>query len=759
MKRLLSTTAALSLAFAPIQPWPLLAQGVDLTMADDGRIVDADGTVLCVPSGAGDCDIGSLQQALTDAVADGGDEGLAAAIADLEAQAAAVAADQNAAAAIAQSEAEAQTAADVDAQAVADAEAQVTADAEAQAAADGEAQAIADADAQAAADAEAQATAAADAQAAADANAQAAADAEAQATAAADAQAAADAEAQATADANAQAAADAEAQVIADAEAQATADADAQAAADAEAQATADANAQAAADAEAQVIADSEAQATADADAQAAAADAEAAAGAEAQVAADAALQDEADAQLEADVPTQEPTDVAAETPLQPVSDEAEAALAAAAAAETPLQPVSDEAEAALAAAAAAEAEASVAAAATAKAPAPEPVDVPVVSESQTQSLTDLLTNTDGVTAAAVGAAAGLLAGASGNAPVESGAVNADAPADVTMTTVTEANSRASFQEFAAAPTVAEGGKKKSGLSDLEKAGLLALGALAVGVVLNNGREVVANTGDRVVVRNDQGDYQVYKDDDTLLRRPGSTVRTENYSDGSTRSIVARQDGTEVVTIRDASGRVLRRAAYDQNGNEVVLIDDTIAEQRIDVSTLPRPREDRVTISTRDENAALKAALARAEAEQIGRAFSLRQIREIKEVRRLAATIDVENITFETNSAVIRTTEARKLADLGRLMADILQGSRDEVFLIEGHTDAVGSAVSNLTLSDRRAESVALALTEYFGIPPENLVVQGYGESDLRVASQADERLNRRVAVRVVTPLLRTAAR
>ena len=61
----------------------------------------------------------------------------------------------------------------------------------------------------------------------------------------------------------------------------------------------------------------------------------------------------------------------------------------------------------------------------------------------------------------------------------------------------------------------------------------------------------------------------------------------------------------------------------------------------------------------------------------------------------------------------------------------------------------------NLALSDRRAESVALALTEYFDIPPENMVVQGYGESELLIDTQKDERANRRVVVRVITPLMK----
>ena len=87
-------------------------------------------------------------------------------------------------------------------------------------------------------------------------------------------------------------------------------------------------------------------------------------------------------------------------------------------------------------------------------------------------------------------------------------------------------------------------------------------------------------------------------------------------------------------------------------------------------------------------------------------------------------------------------------------MEQLLDKDPGEVFLIEGHTDAVGSAASNLALSDRRAESVALAMTEYFGVPPENMIVQGYGESELRVNTQGDERQNRRVAVRIARHLI-----
>ena len=82
----------------------------------------------------------------------------------------------------------------------------------------------------------------------------------------------------------------------------------------------------------------------------------------------------------------------------------------------------------------------------------------------------------------------------------------------------------------------------------------------------------------------------------------------------------------------------------------------------------------------------------------------------------------------------------------------------DEVFLIEGHTDAVGSDVDNLSLSDRRAESVAVILSQNFQVPPENLTTQGYGAQQLKVQTPGPSRENRRVTLRRITPLLTGSA-
>ena len=728
MRRLLTCTTALSVALAT--PFPLFAQVV----AEDGSVLAADGTVLCLPTVEAPCvveDYVEQAKAIEDAMA-------------------------IAAAAAAQTEADAAAAA---AQAETDAAAAAAAQAEADASAAAAAQAQADAAAATATQADADAAAAAAAQAEADAAAATAAQAEADASAAAAAQVDADAAAKAQADADA-AAADQAAAAAATAQAEADAAAAAQAAADAAGTDAAKAADEAAAAAQAAADAAALAQAAADADAAAAAKAAQDAAAAQAATDADAAAvakaaEDAAAAQAATDAGAAAVVELPAEMTPEEVAAKAAADAAALAAAEAELKIGADgviiDPAAGLKTA---EPEATVAA---------EPVDAPVVSEDEVQTLNTLLVAPVAGEAAVLGAAETLLA-----TPLVEGQLPSDqAPsADAVATTtevLTEQTQRNSTQEFAAAPVVVDGGSKRNKLSDLQKVGLVALGALVVGAIIKDAnnrqddRRVVSNTGDRVVVLKPDGTYQVYKDDDTLIRQPGSNVRTETYRDGSTRTIVERPDGTQVVTIRDATGRVLRRAQYDDRGRELVLIDDLEPEEYVVVRDLPKPRRDRVVIYTQDNDSELKLALAEKDVARVGRKFSLRQIREIPEVRALAATIDVDSITFDSGSSAIRASEANDLADLGSLMKGILDRNPREVFLIEGHTDATGSGALNLALSDRRAESVALALTEYFDIPPENMVIQGYGETELRIDTQANEKRNRRVAVRVIGPLLRQA--
>ena len=337
-------------------------------------------------------------------------------------------------------------------------------------------------------------------------------------------------------------------------------------------------------------------------------------------------------------------------------------------------------------------------------------------------------------------------------APVAAAATAPEGAAtNVQEVTVDEA--RSSSQDFATRAT----GDERGGLSNLEKAGIIGLGALAVGAYLNNRSRVISNSGDRVVVQRDDGGLQVLKDDDTLLRQTGSNVRTETFDDGSTRTTVTREDGSQVVTIRDASLRVLRRDLVQVNGERYTLIDDTAQVEPVDVSRLPQaPILSTRSVGTATTADPLRDALNREAG--LDRRFSLAQVRTIPEVRALAPAYEVSTVTFPSGSAAITPDQAANLAGLAREVLSQIQSDPRQVFLVEGHTDAVGDAAYNLALSDRRAESLALALNEYFGVPVENMVVQGYGEQFLKVQTQGDEQSNRRATVRDITGLLQTAA-
>jgi outer membrane protein OmpA-like peptidoglycan-associated protein len=138
----------------------------------------------------------------------------------------------------------------------------------------------------------------------------------------------------------------------------------------------------------------------------------------------------------------------------------------------------------------------------------------------------------------------------------------------------------------------------------------------------------------------------------------------------------------------------------------------------------------------------------------IERAYSLDEIRYNTPLRDRMRRIDIDSITFDSGSWEVVPEQEGQLEAVAEAIRRVLDRNPNEVFMIEGHTDAVGSEDDNLSLSDRRAESVAVILTETYQIPPENLVTQGYGEQVLKVSLEGPSRENRRCTVRRITPLL-----
>lgn len=239
-----------------------------------------------------------------------------------------------------------------------------------------------------------------------------------------------------------------------------------------------------------------------------------------------------------------------------------------------------------------------------------------------------------------------------------------------------------------------------------------------------------------------------------MIRRPGSTVYTRPYDDGSVQSRVELEDGTIVTTVLDADGRVLRRTIQRPSAKAFVLYDDTRPEAAIAPAALTPRSPVRIVYTRRTSSELLLAAFASEPASAGDRRFSLRQVRNSPGVRHQTPIVELSSLSFAPGSAAVSPEQADSLATLGNVMADMIDRNPYEVFLIQGHTDTTGDPARNLTLSDQRAESVALALTELFGVPPENMVIQGYGQDDLHEPVRGASEVNRRVSVRRVTDLL-----
>jgi outer membrane protein OmpA-like peptidoglycan-associated protein len=81
-------------------------------------------------------------------------------------------------------------------------------------------------------------------------------------------------------------------------------------------------------------------------------------------------------------------------------------------------------------------------------------------------------------------------------------------------------------------------------------------------------------------------------------------------------------------------------------------------------------------------------------------------------------------------------------------VVDLLQTEPDKKIRVEGHTDSLGAAETNLELSQQRAEAVREALIS-LGVSAERVTALGMGE-DFPIASNEDEEgraQNRRVDV------------
>ena len=88
---------------------------------------------------------------------------------------------------------------------------------------------------------------------------------------------------------------------------------------------------------------------------------------------------------------------------------------------------------------------------------------------------------------------------------------------------------------------------------------------------------------------------------------------------------------------------------------------------------------------------------------EIDRRYSVEEIRERPALRQTMPGVEIDTIHFGFNEAFVREEEIENVERIGRILEKIVIANPDEVFMIEGHTDAVGSDPYNLDLSQQRA--------------------------------------------------------
>jgi OOP family OmpA-OmpF porin len=102
-------------------------------------------------------------------------------------------------------------------------------------------------------------------------------------------------------------------------------------------------------------------------------------------------------------------------------------------------------------------------------------------------------------------------------------------------------------------------------------------------------------------------------------------------------------------------------------------------------------------------------------------------------------------VQFNPDSPIIRPESYQTLGRIADALYDPALSSYG--FLIVGHTEATGKREYNLTLSQRRAESIRGVLVTTFKISPKRIQAVGLGEEQLQDATHPTAAVNQQVEI------------
>ena len=166
-----------------------------------------------------------------------------------------------------------------------------------------------------------------------------------------------------------------------------------------------------------------------------------------------------------------------------------------------------------------------------------------------------------------------------------------------------------------------------------------------------------------------------------------------------------------------------------------------LTNQRVEVA------KDTINLRTAEANLKNSAA-QRAQARLDARDAQIKQLQNslnAKQTER-GTLVTFGDVLFATNKAELKSSGLVNINKLAQFLAE----NPDRKVIVEGYTDSTGSAAYNQSLSERRANSVRMALVK-MGVDPARIVAQGYGK-EYPVAensSVSGRAMNRRVEVTI----------
>ncbi len=191
---------------------------------------------------------------------------------------------------------------------------------------------------------------------------------------------------------------------------------------------------------------------------------------------------------------------------------------------------------------------------------------------------------------------------------------------------------------------------------------------------------------------------------------------------------------------REEAERSRSKADKDFRNNQLDVLDATKNKAEKTAAELENERKARAEAEKGKAEAEKKLSIAMA---------SLTEIAKVKEETRGVVITLSGSVLFATGKSMLLPIAQQRLADVAKALKD--QGFKS--LLVEGHTDAQGSADKNMVLSQQRADSVRMDLISH-GIPSDKIRAMGIG-STRPVADNgtAEGRANNRRVEIVVEPL------